>query len=228
VFDRDRDDRLERDEMERALFAALDLDGDEHLSRDELSRHPGDLRTLRYGDAAAKELFDDVDRNRNGRVSPRELRLRDEDWLALDADADGAVQLRLSTLVNRAGARPVIPPPVEWPYRRADAFALPPTITRDALYAEFDGDADGRIDKRELKAREDLLRALDRDGSGVLDEREVKVALDRIGRLGVDATVDDFRGRWDLDGDGAVADDEIPNAAVLRARGVLEAAPGGR
>jgi Ca2+-binding EF-hand superfamily protein len=221
AFDRDADDRLDRAEMERAFFHALDLDGDERLSLDELSRHPGDLRGLRYRDAIAQALFREVDRNKDGRVSGRELKLRDADWEALDVDRDGGVQLPISRLVNRRGAGTVEPKIVEWPYRRAYAYPLPPTISREAFYAAFDADGDERITKREMKAREDLFLALDLDGSGVLDETEITPVLTQIGQLGVDATVDEFQRRWDLDGDGQVEAAEIPNAPVLRARGVI-------
>ena len=44
TFDRNEDRRLDRKELARALFAALDLDGDKRLDRHELSRHPGRAR----------------------------------------------------------------------------------------------------------------------------------------------------------------------------------------
>ena len=34
------------------------------------------------------------------------------------------------------------PLPVEWPYRRAVWYALPPVLSREAFYAAFDADGD--------------------------------------------------------------------------------------
>jgi Ca2+-binding EF-hand superfamily protein len=223
AFDRDKDARLDRKEAARALFQALDLSGDERVQPDELSRYPGDFRRLRYHDGEAAELLERLDKNADGSVSQRECVLGDAEWQALDADGDGAVQLSLAA--NASGARrggEEQSRPVEWPYRREPPYALPPTLGREGFLAAFDADKDGQVTQREMKARPELFATLDADGSGLLERSEVDLAFDRLDREGVDATVDDFLGRYDLDGDGRVQPGEIQNASVLGARGILE------
>lgn len=208
-FDRDDDRRLSREELRGALFAALDLDLSGRLDRGELSRHPGGLRELRFGDPAAEERFATSDRNGGGTVSPRELVVREMDWRALDSDGDGGVQLEvhLSRAELRGGAGP---PPVEWPRNRDQVTGLPPDVTVEEVLAAFDRDGNGRLSLRELGSRRDLARELDRNEDGVVVPEELERAVARAVAGGVDAAPDGFQARWDLDGDGGVSREELP------------------
>jgi hypothetical protein len=80
-FDANHDRKLDRAECSRAVFAALDLDGDGALDVDELSRHPGELRQLRYRGPWAKARMAQLDLNRKrhaptARVHDSRARLR--------------------------------------------------------------------------------------------------------------------------------------------------------
>ncbi len=219
-FDRDNSFQLERKEASRALFAALDLDGDGRLNLAELSRHPGALRDLRYGDSAALEQFGHKDVNRGGTIAPRELRIQDAEWLALDADGDGGIQLDVpADRIDRR--RGEAPPPKEWPERRSAPIALPPNVDGDQLREAFDGNGDGRITLRELGKRKDLAARLEARGRPALERDDLGRIVGEIQRLGVDACVDGFRARWDWDGDGAVDLEELPEPArtLVRVRG---------
>jgi Ca2+-binding EF-hand superfamily protein len=213
-FDADKKKGLSRSEAERAVFAALDLDGDEKLSRDELSRYPGELRALRFPDARAKELFAHVDRNRDGQVAPREFELADAEWEALDADRDGSVRL-LEPAHAFQRARGFVPAGSEWPSRRPDLFLLPPGVAAGTLLQTFDRDGDEQLDARELERRPDLL-ALDANGDRRVARAEVAALLARIEDEGFARLPDDFVGRWDLDGSGAVEADELPDSVNAR------------
>ncbi len=208
AFDTDKDARLQRADVERALFVALDLDRDGHLSRAEASRAPGELRQLRFGGKRAGQLFKEHDADANGTLEPRELHLRDEDWRALDANRNGAVQLaqRRETRASRRGLEAA---DVEWPERLPYATLLPPDITFERLLATFDEDKDGALSKRELKNRPDLLLDLDDDGDGRVRKGEVQERLNWIAQAGSSACPAGFRERWDVDGDGRVARAEL-------------------
>ena len=54
------------------------------------------------------------------------------------------------------------------------------------------------------------MRDLDRNGDQIVEEYELDSIFGQLARFGVEATVDGFEGRWDLDGDGKVEEDELP------------------
>lgn len=213
--DRDENASLSRAEAERAVFDALDLDDDEELTRDELSRYPGELRDLRHGDTRAAKAFERVDRNRDGRVSTREFRLADPEWAALDADADGGVRL-VKPPFDFQRERGLVLAGSEWPTRRTDLVPLPPGIELTPLLKEFDRDGDESLDQRELEKRPELLRYMDANNDRRVERDEVARVLARLQDEGVRSLADDFVGRWDLDGSGAVEQDELP--VCVRAR----------
>ena len=216
-FDRDDDDRLDRREMARALFAALDLDADGRLTRAELSRHPGELRQLRYGDTRALEQFGRRDLNRGGTISPRELKVGEREWNALDADQSGFVQLEVHVHPwwRRRG---YVGAKSEWPTRQPLITSLPPVITTERVLEALDRNGDSRLSKRELKHRPDLFREMDRDGDDVVTEREIAYRVAQVAQRGVELTQDGFVARWDLDGSGEVDPDELPDSAWIPLR----------
>ncbi|MBK8177827.1 MAG: hypothetical protein IPK67_02780 [Planctomycetes bacterium] len=210
TFDGDGDERLALDEFTRALFAALDLNGDKALSLDELSRLPGETRRLRFGGADAAALARTYDKNGDGRVVAREFRGAEALFAELDLDHDTFVQLpqRVDLQKGKQAERRL----TEWPLRQRARVPLPPVITREILLARFDADRDGVLTAKELRLRPDLMMHSDRTGDGRIEALELQADLDRIDGDGVEATLDGFLERWDLDRDGKVSPEELPLA----------------
>jgi hypothetical protein len=222
-FDANSDGMLEPSETARALLAALDLDADKLLDQDELSRHPGDWRQLRYGGKWAREKLAAIDDDKDGRIAARELEVDPKDWEALDVDKNGFLQLPPKALLSNE-LRGIDVAPSEWPTRQPKRSALPPLISSERLLAALDTDKDGVLSGRELRSRPDLLREMDGTSDSRAEKMEQQVSLDLVISEGVDVTLDDFKHRWDLDGDGKVEPVELPgmSGALLRRLGVVK------
>jgi len=215
LYDDDRSGGLDRKETESAFFAALDLDRDGGLTRDELSRYPGDLRQLRYADAAAEKAFSRMEKTFDGRITRREFQLRDPEWVALDSDRDGTVRL-IEGIFEFERSRGFARDGSEWPTRREFFVPLPPAFTIDRLLEAFDADRDETLSRSEMKSRPDLFEVFDRDRNGSVSRDEAARVLGAFAGAGVDACPDDFLGRWDLDGSGRVEADEMQELVRLR------------
>ncbi len=216
-FDVDGDRKLDRVELSRAFFAALDLDASKTLDVDELSRVPGELRQLRYGGPWASAAFAALDDSKDGRLQAKEFAVAEADLIALDMDRDGYVHLGdpVDPYWERRG---IVGRSSEWPSRRAAYIALPPNITSERVLAIFDVDHDGMLGVRELRKRPELLRQLDTDGDSLVTAAEIDNGVRTVTTVGVDACPDEFVDRWDLDGDGKLADGELPETARILLR----------
>jgi hypothetical protein len=220
-FERKKDGQLDRKEAERAVFAALDLDGSKRLDLHELSRHPGPLRELRFGDRAGLARFEALDRSGGGSIGPREFTLRDEDWRLLDRDDDGFCQLDPTRFASRR-AREVVSRDTEWPSRRrGPRLDLPPGSSVESICEGLDADGDGQLTKRECRRRPLLFAQLDVDRSSIVEPDELERAEAVLLRWGVESGPDDFFTRWDLDGSGRVDEDEVSSVVwtLLERRG---------
>jgi Ca2+-binding EF-hand superfamily protein len=213
-FDANHDRKLDKLELAKAFFSALDLDGDKGLSVDELSRHPGELRQLRYRGPWAAQHFAALDTNKDGRIEAREFKVEARDFEALDRDRNGFVDLG-SAPNPYWEARGILGPQSEWPTRRPDYIALSQNITRERVLAAFDADKNGVLSQRELRKRPDLFVDFDRDGDTLVTAKEIDARINTVLARGVEVCPDEFMARWDLDGDGKLSPEELPEAVRI-------------
>ena len=90
---------------------------------------------------------------------------------------------------------------------------LPLRPTVELNLETFDGNGDGVLTKRELRRRPDLYVTMDDDRSSVIEADELERWSSRVLVWGLDTVLDDFLGRWDLDGDGEADESVLPEAA---------------
>lgn len=220
AFDKRGNGALDRREMTRLVFAQLDLDQSGWLDRDELSRSPGERRELRYGGARAAAMLDAYEQRDDGKVSSREFVLRDEDWTALDVDGDGVVSYALHPKAYGRAAGVLREGDAEWPARAFDLAPLPPDITIERLLQEFDANGDETLARAELGARPDIFEFLTNPGEQAADRARIDQRLGLLSQgLRLWSVPDGFLARWDLDGSGAIEDDELPDVVRLRLTG---------
>ncbi len=87
--------------------------------------------------------------------------------------------------------------------------------------AAFDRNGDEKLTQSELARRPELFAEL----AGARDAvypADIERRINRVTQLGVEAAADDFVPRWDLDGDGRVEPEEMPDVPTLALRGVFE------
>ncbi len=173
-FDSNNDRFISTGELTAMLFDVLDANGDGELGPLEWPRHP-------YLDPS------ELDRNDDGVVSSREMRLESDVMAELDVDGDGRASL---------AEWPWAVDDVPWPSLMYTSLEYLLTLQRDS---RFDGRRPGFWDSF----------GVDRDQEGTLNEQQLQRRID----LALAAPIIDVRGvravggfieRWDVDGDGAV------------------------
>jgi Ca2+-binding EF-hand superfamily protein len=123
-------DKLRRDYLRE--FHSADLDGDGFINRAEAQRRP-----------FIRDLFDALDRNRDGRISERELLDHVDQVLLLQAKA---MARQVTLLVSHRG---------------------------QGIWDLLDRNRDGVLGLREIRAAPAVLASLDRNGDGFVDREEV-------------------------------------------------------
>ena len=192
AFDRDRSGDLGGGELTRVLIAACDHDGDGELNEGEFALLPVS--------ADRRAEFRRQDKNRNGRLTVKELGVPGALLDQLDADRDGALSI------------------AEVPRVRRGPFRLLLVGDAERTLELGDRNRDGELSARELGSNEDALRLFDRDGNNQLSREELEDAITRSRGDLAAATFDDLLSRYDFDGDGEVSLDEFPGPAFVLTR----------
>jgi Ca2+-binding EF-hand superfamily protein len=148
----------ERGPVEHPSFAEVDRDGDGTLGREEL-----------FG--ATVELFDELDMDQDGRLTPREL--SDGLYRVWDLDRNGRLErpeleqglARLGS-ASHEGFERWDRDDNDW----VDRAEFRRGMERTAIFARFDEDGDGRVTDLELS--DGLFRSWDTDGDGAVTRSE--------------------------------------------------------
>jgi Ca2+-binding EF-hand superfamily protein len=244
-MDRNRDGVITRDEWrgsERS-FEVHDWNRDGVLSGDEL--RPGALRQQQWPDDPADatadselsewtpERFDNLDHNRDGRLTPDEWHFDTELFRRVDRDRDGSIS-------------------------RREFLGLGDDDDRDDRFSDLDVNRDGRVSGAEWHGDPRLFGTLDTDRNGYLSRTELvgagqdEVPADLFASLDVNrdrrVTSDEWHwsrasfDRRDVNKDGVLSRDELSspggrapaaaqNSAAYRAgydRGVQDGRQAGR
>jgi len=162
----------------RYMLLTLDKNRNARIEKDELPRDRGGVMDM---------LMERVDRNGNGALERQELSRggpamsaiagRYVERMKIDVDAE------LAKLKKSEGED----------FDRFEQQPVPLEQLRDAkqarqLFAQFDENADGKLDPKELPAPQverfdRLVRIADRDGDGKLTQDEFVAATERIGKF---------------------------------------------
>jgi Ca2+-binding EF-hand superfamily protein len=163
------------------VFQRLDANGDGKLELDEMPEQ------AREG---LRRFFEQADANRDQSLSLEELR-KGQEYLRRLTGAGAPPNAQTANPANR-GAGP------------ADG----------ALFGALDANGDGAISSEELAAAADALKKLDRDGDGQLTRRELMGAAgERPATRPAPPNAEQARerfNRFDKNGDGKLAQDELP------------------
>jgi Ca2+-binding EF-hand superfamily protein len=194
--DADGDGKLSLKEASAGIFASADADRSGFLAREEIKaiRFPFPPR---YGTGkpgtGVDRLLQDVDHDRDGKVSEKEFQLPPMLWRLLDRDRSGFVT------EDEIRARR--------PERGLELRSVEEALER------MDRDRDGSVSREEWRGPAPIFDRWDSDKDGVLSSAELKTGIERAKAAGIIAEPADFLRRYDANQDGKVTLEEFGGPA---------------
>jgi Ca2+-binding EF-hand superfamily protein len=192
-FDQDNNKYLDKDEARRSpfggQFAQLDRDANGMLYLEEIvafyeqQAEVSRARVTLSGTEQGKLLFDVVDANRDGRLSPRELAEAPSKLPRWDRNRDGKLvadeiphQYAISIGRGGGGAQFASPVPVATAAFVKSPSPTPAAAAGPAWFQKMDRNRDGDLSPREFLGTAEQFKRLDADDDGLIDPREAAQA----------------------------------------------------
>jgi Ca2+-binding EF-hand superfamily protein len=201
-FDQNADGKLSPKEFSTYLFSRLDSDRDGSLLAQDLQGIPFPPRYNTGQEGTGRDrLMQDLDHDRDGKISASEFVLPERLWRLFDRDRDDFVKAD------------EIPRPGEGRGPGGRRFeGLEIRSVEDAL-SRMDSNKDGELTSAEWTAPRQLFDRFDGDKDGKLTRTELQTGIEKGKASGLIREPDDFLARHDKNKDGKVTREEFEGPA---------------
>src|SRR5262245_8091912 len=201
-FDKNADGKLSPKEFSTYLFSRLDADGDGFLVAQDLQGIPFPPRYNTGEEGTGRErLMQDLDHDRDGKISAEEFVLPERLWRLFDRDRDDFVKPE------------ELPRPGEGRGpggRRLEGLEI--RSVEEAL-SRMDANKDGELTAAEWTGPRQIFDRFDGDKDGKLSRSELEAGIEKGKAAGLIREPDDFLARHDRNKDGKVTREEFDGPA---------------
>ncbi len=202
AFDKNADGKLSPKEFSAHLFSRLDADGDGSLVAQDLQGIPFPARYNTGEEGTGRDrLMQDLDHDRDGKISAAEFVLPERLWRLFDRDRDDFVKPE------------ELPRPGEGRGPGGRRFEGLEIRSVEEALSRMDGNRDGEVSAAEWKAARQIFDRWDGDKDGKLTRSELETGIEKGKAAGLIREPDDFLTRHDRNKDGKVSREEFEGPA---------------